>query len=119
MCVCSHSPVLLFLQVLNVIFVENEADLCLHLLSLLNGIHNHIVTFGECKTHQKIEGHYKCQEVIQPILTNTRLLVDIGQSPSSQNSIFKLKNPICTDIVVAYVRNIHLGNIAGEDQLAN
>lgn len=44
MCVCVFPPELLFLQVLDVIFVENGADLCLHLLSLLNGIHNHIIT---------------------------------------------------------------------------
>ena len=62
-CVCSRSPQLLFLQVLNVIFVENETDLCLHLLSFLNRIHNHIVTLRIRKQtnvngNSKNKGHW-------------------------------------------------------------
>lgn len=53
--VSSNSPKLLFLKVLNVIFVEDEADLRLHLLSLLDGIHNHEIAWKSSQKHKPQE----------------------------------------------------------------
>ena len=39
----THQSCILW-EVLNVVLVQNDADLCFHLLSLLDGVDNHVVT---------------------------------------------------------------------------